>query len=72
MIFRVVSTPTSEEIRISSNSSSTSSSTFDLPISARESRPKKRLLGFGQTLIQVLLILPAEDTEYTHGADVFT
>ena len=35
MIFKVVSTPTSDEIRISSRLSKTSSSTFDLPIIAR-------------------------------------
>ncbi len=48
MILIVVSTPTSDMIRISSNSSSTSSSTFDLPATARPSLLKMFSLVFSK------------------------
>ena len=48
MIFKVVATPTSEEIRISSRLSRTSSSTFDLPTRARVILEKKDCLVFSK------------------------
>jgi len=44
MIFKVVSTPTSEETRISSRLSKTSSSTFDFPAIALVSLEKMMFL----------------------------
>ena len=53
MIFRVVSTPTSEVTSTSSKSSSTSSSTFDFPATALDSLLKKLDLDFSSPLFSV-------------------
>ena len=53
MILIVVSTPTSEETRISSKLSSTSSSTFDFPATARASFEKTFCFVFSSPLSSV-------------------
>lgn len=50
MIFKVVSTPTSEETRISSKLSKTSSSTLDLPAMALPNLEKKVVFVFSSPL----------------------
>ena len=53
MIFKVVSTPTSEEIKISSKLSRTSSSTLDFPTIALANLPKTLCLVFSNPLSNV-------------------
>ena len=57
MIFNVVSTPTSDVIRISSKSSRTSSSTFDFPAIARVNLLKTLCLVFSKPLSSVSFLL---------------
>ena len=57
IIFIVVFTPTSEVIRISSNSSKTSTSTFDLPTTAFLILSKKELLVFSKLLFKLFLFV---------------
>ena len=53
MIFKVVFTPTSDETKISSRLSKTSSSTFDLPAIALVSLEKKEVFVFSRPLSNV-------------------
>ena len=57
IIFIVVFTPTSEVIRISSNSSKTSTSTFVLPTTAFLILSKKELLVFSKLLSKLFLLV---------------
>ena len=57
IIFIVVFTPTSEVIRISSNSYKTSTSTFDLPTTAFLILSKKELLVFSKLLSKLFLFV---------------
>src|SRR5690606_29409689 len=53
IIFKVVFTPTSDDIKTSSRSSNTSSSTFDFPATALDSLSKKDVFDFSNPLSSV-------------------